>query len=284
MARDDFSKDTVTKLAERVGFLCSNPACRTHTVGPNTEETKSTRIGKGAHITAAATGGPRYDVSLSPEQRSHVSNGIWLCANCADLIDKDEKQFPTILLNSWKAGAELDMHMRLKGVVKEAAASNEPYLEVDLVWERGGRSPRGHSNKNPVEQDEHGRWVMIIGAGVKPIIHWELSWSYALKIYNNSSYPAYNVIFRQVSDLKFTTLEKLPIKNNLPPYDYIGLKATYMDGVEDVHTVADEIIAKKIPDALNGLYFEIIYFDEGRKEHCTAIKIVDNSVENNKIF
>ncbi|TWI97580.1 hypothetical protein JN11_03402 [Mucilaginibacter frigoritolerans] len=284
MARDDFSKDTITKLAERVGFLCSNPACRTHTVGPNSEQTKSTRIGKGAHITAAAVGGPRYETGLTPEQRSHISNGIWLCANCADLIDKDEGKFPTILLNSWKADAELEMHKRLKGEPLESVAVGEPYLEVDLVWQRGGRSPRGYSNKNPVEVDENGRWVTFIGAGVKPIIHWELNWSYALKIYNNSSYPAYNICFRQISDLKFTTLEKLPIKNNLPPYDYLELKAKYVDRVEGIHTVADEIMAKKIPDALNGLTFEIVYFDEGRQEHRTGLKIVDGTIENNKII
>lgn len=48
-------------MAERVGYLCSNPNCRNHTVGPNQQSEKSTKIGEAEHITAAAVGGPRYD-------------------------------------------------------------------------------------------------------------------------------------------------------------------------------------------------------------------------------
>ena len=42
-----------------------------------------------AHICAAAQGGPRYDASMTPEERKSFENGIWLCQSCSKLIDTD---------------------------------------------------------------------------------------------------------------------------------------------------------------------------------------------------
>ena len=88
--RDYFTNPAIDNLAKRVGYLCSNPNCRKLTIGANEQNDKSTSIGEAAHITAAAEGGPRYDPDLNPEQRRNINNGIWLCSNCADLIDKDK--------------------------------------------------------------------------------------------------------------------------------------------------------------------------------------------------
>ena len=48
----------------------------------------------------------RYDASLTPEQRSSIDNGIWLCQNCAKMIDSDENRYTVELLRNWKAKAE----------------------------------------------------------------------------------------------------------------------------------------------------------------------------------
>jgi hypothetical protein len=103
--RDNFSAKTVRILAERAGHLCSNPDCRKSTVGPALEEARSTIIGVAAHITAAADGGPRFDRTLSPDERSSITNGIWLCHNCSSLIDKDPGRYKVEILTGWKAGA-----------------------------------------------------------------------------------------------------------------------------------------------------------------------------------
>ena len=63
--RDDFSTTVKDVLAKRVGYVCSNPNCKKHTIAPSSKEDKITNIGEAAHITAAASGGPRYDDSLS---------------------------------------------------------------------------------------------------------------------------------------------------------------------------------------------------------------------------
>jgi hypothetical protein len=87
--RDNFSPKTKDLLAKRVGYRCSNPSCRKLTSGPHEDVMKAVNVGVAAHITAAASGGPRYDKSLSSEQRKLIDNGVWLCQNCAKLVDND---------------------------------------------------------------------------------------------------------------------------------------------------------------------------------------------------
>jgi hypothetical protein len=40
-------------------------------------------------MTAASPGGPRYDPSLTQKERGEISNAIFLCAVCADVVDKN---------------------------------------------------------------------------------------------------------------------------------------------------------------------------------------------------
>ena len=89
-------------------MLCSNPDCRGQTVAPSeSDEETFTYLGKAAHISAAAAGGPRYDSKMSPQERSSISNAIFLCSSCADLIDKNEgKDFPVTVLRQWKVDHE----------------------------------------------------------------------------------------------------------------------------------------------------------------------------------
>ena len=106
MARDEFNAETKRTLARRVGDVCSNPGCRNGTAGPHSDHTKSVNRGKACHITAAAPGGARFDPSLSSGERSSINNGIWLCDDCADMVDKDSQLFSVARLHSWKHAAE----------------------------------------------------------------------------------------------------------------------------------------------------------------------------------
>ena len=105
MKRDNFKIRIRRILAERAGQHCSRPECGRATSGPSDNQSgESTVLGRACHITAASAGGPRYDPTLTPDQRSHSDNGIWLCAICADEIDKKENEaaFPAELLRNWK--------------------------------------------------------------------------------------------------------------------------------------------------------------------------------------
>ena len=102
--RDDFTKKTVELLARRAGGKCS--MCQCSTWGPNDRPYSATNIGQAAHIAAAAPGGPRYDATMSPEDRSSISNGIWLCSNCHSKVDSNVVTYTTERLKKLKYEAE----------------------------------------------------------------------------------------------------------------------------------------------------------------------------------
>ena len=105
--RDDFSPAIKRELAHRVGVKCSNPDCRRPTSGPSDEgNLKHINVGVASHIYAASKGGPRYDESMTPEERASFDNGIWLCQDHAKMVDDDEVRFTKMLLHVWKKAAE----------------------------------------------------------------------------------------------------------------------------------------------------------------------------------
>lgn len=120
MPRDEFSAVTKKALAQRAGYLCS--ICNTLTIGPSDESDSSINLtGVAAHITAAAPGpgSRRYDSNLSPEQRTSINNGIWLCTTHADLIDGDETTFTTNDLKRIKENHEQKTQYRQSGLSVE---------------------------------------------------------------------------------------------------------------------------------------------------------------------
>ncbi len=105
-SRQEFRQRTRQLLAERVGHRCSNPRCQRPTIGPHSDPDKSLSIGRACHIRAAAPGGPRFDPRQTEAERTSPANGIWLCAGCSDLVDKDVSGHPEQLLYEWKTDAE----------------------------------------------------------------------------------------------------------------------------------------------------------------------------------
>lgn len=104
--RDEFAAHVKRALSARAGSACSNPECGASTSAPHEEPAKAVNLGVAAHITAAVPDGPRYDASLTPIARAAIQNAIWLCQNCAKLIDNDPTRFPVELLRTWKAKRE----------------------------------------------------------------------------------------------------------------------------------------------------------------------------------
>lgn len=124
MGRDDFSRNVQQLLAQRAGFRCAAPTCRAATVGPGGGATKSVSVGVAAHITAASPGGPRFDESLTGEQRSDISNGIWLCQTHAREIDVDPQRYPSALLRQWRDTVEADAAHALGKPEQQAGRTN----------------------------------------------------------------------------------------------------------------------------------------------------------------
>ena len=126
-ARDDFTQGTIRTLQERVANHCSNPNCPMPTSGPHTDPQKVSRVGRAAHICAAAPGGKRYDVRMTSEERGDIGNGIWLCASCAGLIDTEEFRYNAPLLQEWKTRTEQSAIEALRGCPR-------PLVEEVETW------------------------------------------------------------------------------------------------------------------------------------------------------
>ncbi len=158
--RDDFGEDVKRILANRVCNKCSNPDCRKQTSGPQINLTAYVNVGVAAHITAASSGGKRYDSSLSAEQRKHPSNGIWLCQNCAKLVDNDEVRFTVQILRRWKLSAEAEAFAALVSI----ATSFQPNLnalsseEIELLI-----CAADSGDIRVLKSDETGMWVSAGG-------------------------------------------------------------------------------------------------------------------------
>lgn len=129
--RDDFKKGTVLQIAKRAGWLCSFPTCHKPTVGATSDDEGEINIGTAAHICAAAPGGPRYDETMSPEERSSVKNGIWMCRDHGKAIDSTDPEFTVGRLREWKKQAENESWRRV--LRNEAAAGQADTTNPQLA-------------------------------------------------------------------------------------------------------------------------------------------------------
>lgn len=140
--RDDFSERTKRALAQRANYKCSH--CGTATSGPGEESPDAVvSIGVAAHIHAASPGGARYLESMTSEERSHITNGIWMCANHSILIDRDRARYPADVLTRMKLEHEQRVSREVSGGNVAAVQNDFVALGPDLVFsgELTGTSP-----------------------------------------------------------------------------------------------------------------------------------------------
>jgi len=115
-SRDEFPVAVKRDLATRAAHFCSNPRCLRLTAGPQTKGKRGLGTGHAAHICAAALGGPRYEPTQTPDQRRSIENGVWLCRECGDMVDKDAESFEPEVLRSWRRNHEaMIAEVRQKG-------------------------------------------------------------------------------------------------------------------------------------------------------------------------
>ncbi len=99
-----FSKRTIQQLAEATDHCCAR--CSIKTSYFDSVLGKRIGFGRAAHAVAASPGGPRFDDSYTVEQLKAADNGVHLCANCADLVDKLKDEFTVSALQEMQVNAE----------------------------------------------------------------------------------------------------------------------------------------------------------------------------------
>ncbi|MDE0209295.1 MAG: HNH endonuclease signature motif containing protein [Boseongicola sp.] len=92
---------TLRRLYAHSGNLCANPGCSTVLVNAN-----GSLVAAVCHIAAAKKGGPRFDASLTPEQRRQFDNLILLCRTCHALVDAEPERYSVVTLAKWKRERE----------------------------------------------------------------------------------------------------------------------------------------------------------------------------------
>jgi len=266
--RDDFSAKTVETLAKRVAYRCSNPNCGRLTIGPNIGDgQKATIIGIAAHITAAAAGGPRFDGTLSTDDRVSVDNGIWLCANCSILIDREPAEYTVNLLREWKTATELQVRREFEAQPAAANAGGlqrlpQPVVEAELTWTSSSKWNLGASEKNPHEPIFFMDVIYIN----------RLEWQYSLLIVNNSQTRAYNISLA-ISHRELVLTNPPARINSLGPLQSMELNLKYRKLNESTGSVASTLIDETFPPDLDNSSITISYYDELRNQFVRTIAI-----------
>lgn len=111
-----------------------------------------------------------------------------------------------------------------------------------------------------------------------PIIYWGLFWNFNFVVFNNSSYPAFNIKIESIGTDSFSQLDTLPNINNLPPLKNIDLKAKVNDSTEGDYLVADNIMKSKLPDKFKKLKLKLTYSDEESNVYSDNFEFTESGI------
>lgn len=126
--RDNFPPRVVRVLERRAGHACS--ICDQLTSAPGIGPNDVLSDGEAAHITAAAPNGPRFDDSLSPEERRSVENGIWACTKHSGEIDSPGARYTVKELRAFKFRREERARESMRPQQEDRSA---PLIELPYV-------------------------------------------------------------------------------------------------------------------------------------------------------
>jgi hypothetical protein len=206
--RDDFPEAIKRTVSARTGNRCSKPDCRALTSGPQVDESKALNVGVAAHISAAAPGGARYDPSLSAQERSDISNAIWLCQTHAKLVDNDPERFPREIILDWKQSAE---HKALAEIGR--TVERQPNGEPNLVGTMA-------TSLRPTETETHVFLsVTVWNRGSSPSIvkNWQLDAACGDKKLLILNVPFYPIGDAEIASARAGLIEESNAKSGIPP-------------------------------------------------------------------
>lgn len=151
----DFSHGTIKFLAEATDHCCAR--CYKKTSYFCTINRKRIGYGRGSHIVAASSGGPRADEEYTEEQLKAATNGVHLCANCADLVDKSPAEYPVYDLKELQRVAEERARNAVTGIGNASLMSFDQSQRVSSFL-REVRTVLSYITLNQWGANWDGRW------------------------------------------------------------------------------------------------------------------------------
>lgn len=237
MARDDFPRMVIDTLAKRVGVRCSNPSCRNLTTGPRSEPNQIVNIGVAAHITAASEGGPRYDPTISSEKRQSIENGIWLCQNCAKLIDNDPNRYSVELLLQWRDEAERAAHAAVEG--HDENQVRDGFAELELSWKVRSRSTDRH---------DYDLFVLVRNLGTEALVPYHVDVEFPRRVmhqpHNYTTYVA-NRSSEDTVFLRMVSAQDRPGETIYPGDDKVVMKLEYFM-TDKIYSDRGDLLARPV--------------------------------------
>jgi hypothetical protein len=174
-----------------------------------------------AHITAAAVSGPRFDAALTVEQRRSVENGIWLCQNCAKLVDNDPARYSVRVLSEWKDRAEASALAEIEARIA-GGRSPEDCAELALSY----RELRIDSERHDYRLD-----VTIANLGSEPIAKYHVDLEMPARIAEQPRTSVLYVPDRSSSDVAFFRISDRNHREPIYPGDtkLVGTVGYFVD-------------------------------------------------------
>ncbi|RZP68425.1 HNH endonuclease [Vibrio vulnificus] len=110
-----FTVKIAEMIAYRAAYICSNPECNTLTIGAAISDPRlKNKKGEAAHILGEKLGSARHEPDPCIDVDG-VENGLWLCANCHTLVDKNKgADYSSKDLFEWKKEHEETISMLLR--------------------------------------------------------------------------------------------------------------------------------------------------------------------------
>ncbi len=230
----DYTRVTIRRLDILSGNECAHPDCTKKFIA----EDGISIVSKICHIAAASEDGPRFDKSMSDDERRSFENLILLCDEHHVMIDnkQNEDKYTTELLKKWKS----DHETKIRELTASKNLLSQHPLALNKVINLIGRKmdeildlPDADNAPNPVEKIAYNNVVRY-----EPIVR-------EFAAYQGKLNKIYEEIEKEGStkkDLVLYNIKRL----------YYEVKKAYPT-IEDIRNNADNIFDKVIERIWNNM-------------------------------
>lgn len=226
MAKDkarQYKPTTIRRLDKLSGNQCAEPSCQKKLIA----EDGQSIISKICHIEAASKNGPRWNSTMTDDERRDFSNLILLCDEHHTIIDNkiNEAKFPVALLKQWKSAHETKI---IKLISESNVFVKNPSALNIIVGFVGNQIFNVTSTDEPTNAPDTSEKILHNNViSFKPIIE-----EYA--VYQGKLNKIYEEIEKQGSTKKEFVLQNIKLI-------YLKEKGKHKD-IEEIRANADSII------------------------------------------